>query len=146
VRKRRHLTPLILQIMQPWRRWTLRRPKPEIAAAALVLATTDIRRIISDAFADRVAPAGQGSVPIATLEAHFVNLCATAYGWSPDFTAGMPLRQLLQLSRCHRRDQGETIEDPGEQEILVEHIRAKNVILAAERELKARQEKAEVSP
>lgn len=142
VRKRMHLAPFMRQLTQPWRagwrEWVWRALRgrrtathTEHAAATMVIAITEIRAIVAEAFADTTAETGTPGAPIATLEAHFIHNMATAYRWTPERTRNTPLKQLFQLHRCIRQSHGEGIVDRGEMAIMANHLAARQAALDA---------------
>lgn len=105
--------------------------RAEQAAATLVVAITDIRAVVAEAFADTTAATGRPGAPIATLEAHFIHNLAMAYQWTPERTRATPLKQLFQLDRCQRRAAGEDVVDSGEQALMAAHLARRQAALDA---------------
>lgn len=99
-------------------------------SATLALAGAELRAIIEEALAD--APRGDGTdcAPGPCLQAQFEHFCAVTYGWSPAYTATVPLRRLFQFRRC--LDTADA-DDPEERAIRFAHLKARNDALAAER-------------
>lgn len=131
--KRQCLRTLAFALGQPWRRWLGLRPSPERYAAVMALYIADIRRLVTEAFADLPAASGRNGTPNATLEGQLIHCFATAYGWDPERTRTTPIRQLVQLLRCIRAERGEDVQDAGEQEIIAAHLAKRNAELAGER-------------
>lgn len=132
-RKARALAPLLRQLANPWRRrFGLRLDVPRYSAA-LLLAITDIRKIVDDAFADIPAESAANQAPLACLEANLIHSFAKGYGWAPERTRHTPLRQLFQLLRCLRASAGEDVRDEGENRILANHLRQRQARLDAEK-------------
>ncbi len=136
VRKRVHIAPFMRQLTQPWRTgwrnlvWMLLRSRKtatntEHAAAVMVIAITEIRALVAEAFADTTGATGAPGSPIATLEAHFIHNMATAYQWTTERTRNTPLKQLFQLDRCQRRAAGESVPDRIEQSLMAAHLAAR---------------------
>jgi hypothetical protein len=125
-RKRRALAPLCRQLgVERWRRWLGLGISADRYAAALVLAISDINKILDDAFAD--APRGKSTkAPLASLEATLIHEFAAAYDWTPERTRNTPLRQLFQLNRCVAAYSGHDVRDDGEDAILADHLLKKN--------------------
>lgn len=136
-RKRLALARYSFEMGQPWRKWVGLKPDRNRQRSALVNAITEIRKLVTDAFADAPAASGRPGKPIATLEAFFIHEFAVAYHWMPEQTRHTPLRQVIQLHRCIRSSRGDEVSDDGEDRILAEHLRKRNDALAAERERRA---------
>lgn len=137
LRKRVALARLNFALNQRWRRWLALGWSVEQHLAMLALAASEIREIITDAFADQPSQPAKPGRSLACLEAFFVHEFATGYGWTPERTRDTPIRQLIQLHRLLRLSRGEDVSDQGEDQILVEHLRKKNEAGAAAREAKA---------
>lgn len=135
-RKTRALRRLSFELNQPWRKWVGLAPDVHRYMSTLALAIAEITRLIEDAFADAPARSGRPGKPIATLEAFFIHEFSVAYGWSPEKTRHTPLRQLVQLHRCIRSGRGDDVSDDQEDQILFDHLKARNDALAAERKNK----------
>ena len=133
-RKARALAPLMRQLANPWRRRLGLRLDVPRYSATLLLAITDIRKIVEDAFADIPAASAGNSAPLACLEANLIHCLAKGYGWTPERTRATPLRQLFQLVRCIRASNGEDVCDAGEQQLLADHIRQRQAKLDAQKQ------------
>lgn len=144
-RKRHALRSFSRELHQPWRRWVGLKPSRERIGAVIAIATAEIRRLVDEAFADAPCPAGEPGTPLATMEGQLIHEFARAYGWKPEETRRMSLRQLFQLHRCIRASRGEDVKDVGECAIIAEHLRCRNEELAPERARLAAMETASPS-
>ncbi len=128
LRKWLALEPLLRRLAPPFHR-----PADRRYFAVLLVAIEQIRRHLSEAFADAPPASGRGGASLATLEAYFIHEFAMAYQWKPDRTRWTPLRQLTQLHRCIRAARGEKIIDAGEEDLLYRHLLTRNAALSAHR-------------
>lgn len=136
LRKRAALWRLDAMLKQAWRRplrWCGHGPSIHRYHAALVLAITQIRHLVDQAFADAPSASGRPGKPVATMEAQLIHRFAEAYGWSPDRTRTAPLRRLFQLDRCIAASRGVDVADEGEDRILADHLNERQAQLNRER-------------
>lgn len=121
-RKARALRPLENALANPWHRLVRRPLDRERYSVMMILAVSEIGSLVDEAFADCPADTGMPGAPIATMEAQLIHRFAMDYRWEPERTRHTPLKQLFQLTRCIRANNGEDVRDQGEIKILEAHL------------------------